>query len=178
MLYASRTMHMQHAMQHGRCPQVKPSFCRVLTTLLLAAAVLPHLAAHGIVWTVARLSCPRNSLLRLAASPCVSASAITVRRATSSTTSLLAGRSIPAAGAERNDSGDGESFNGGNQASSTASVSGHASATGTMRRWKDPLASSPRAQSCVLMAAAMSLHFGGYEPRVGKKICSNNINNT
>jgi len=33
----------------------------------------------------------------------------------------------------------------------------------TMSRWKEAMDSSPRAKACVLMATAMSLHFGGYE---------------
>ncbi len=32
-----------------------------------------------------------------------------------------------------------------------------------MRHWKKEIESSPRARACILMAAAMSLHFGGYE---------------
>jgi ATP/ADP translocase len=33
----------------------------------------------------------------------------------------------------------------------------------TMSQWKESIASSPRARACILMATAMSLHFGGYE---------------
>lgn len=166
--------------------------CRLspIASLLLIIAALPHLAAFSLVSAACINSNgrPNDSLFRLAALSSVSVSAIsssssggsfggsvplnslissagTRTRNTFSTTKILARLET-----EDDLNGDDESSSANGTANSLSSSTNSLKITGgdieekkTMSQWKQTIDASPRARACILMATAMSLHFGGYE---------------
>ena len=162
-----------------------------ITKLLFIVAALPNLAAYTSVSAINFSVRPNDSFFHLAALSSFSVSALSSSGSSGgsfgggaplssrvgnigstsqkafSTTSILARQA--ALEAEDDHNGENESSSEGENPNSSASENAESVANGnsdnkkTMRQWKQEIDSSPRARACILMATAMSLHFGGYE---------------